>query len=111
MIILKVSAAAETSNSPSRELLAALDEYDEALVKAGILLSSYGLQPSTQGARVRFSGDQKIVADGPFTDAKEVITGSWLWRVKSKAEAIEWVKRCPNLAPGGESEIEIRQVY
>ena len=82
-----------------------------ALGKAGIMLSGEGLQPSSKGARVRFSGDRRTVIDGPFTETKELIAGFWLWQVKSKEEAIEWVKRCPNPMPGTEAEIEIRQVF
>uniref|UniRef100_UPI00286CD153 YciI family protein n=1 Tax=Pseudomonas sp. TaxID=306 RepID=UPI00286CD153 len=81
------------------------------LVKAGILIECDGLQPSSKGARVRFSGDQRTVIDGPFAETKELIAGYWIWQVKSKQEAIEWVKRCPNPMPGTDAEIEIRQVY
>jgi hypothetical protein len=87
-----------------------MTEYNEELVNAGIMLAGEGLQPSSKGARVRFSGDKRIVIDGPFAETKELIAGFWLWQVKSKEEAIEWVKRMPN-PTGAESEIEIRQVF
>jgi len=87
-----------------------MGKYNEELVKAGIMLDGEGLQPSSKGARVRFSGDKRTVVDGPFSETKELIAGFWLWQCRSKEEAIEWVKRCPNPMPG-DSEIEIRQVY
>lgn len=96
---------------PSEELLTAMGNYNEELVKAGIMLAGEGLHPSSKGARVRFSGDKRSVIDGPFIETKELIAGYWLWQVKSKEEAIEWVKRCPNPMPGTEAEIEIRQVF
>jgi hypothetical protein len=111
MIIVKASKDSEAGKLPSQELLAAMGKYNEELVKAGILLSGEGLQPSSKGARVRFSGDRRVVIDGPFAETKELIAGYWLWQVKSKKEAIEWVKRCPNPMPGAEAEIEIRQVF
>src|SRR5438270_12398359 len=95
---------------PSRERLEAMGKYNEEMAKAGIMLAGEGLQPSSKGARVRFSGTKRTVIDGPFTESKELIAGFWLWKVKSKEEAIEWVKRCPNPMEG-ESEIEIRQVF
>src|SRR4029079_404646 len=85
-------------------------KFNDELVKAGVMLAGEGLHPSSKGARVRFSGEKRIVIDGPFAEAKELIAGFWLWEVGSKEEAIEWVKRCPN-PMGGESEIEIRQVF
>jgi hypothetical protein len=97
---------------PSQELLTEMGKFNEELVKAGVMLAGEGLQPSSKGARVKFSGTKRTVIDGPFTEAKELIAGYWLWQVKSKEEAIEWVKRCPN--PHGEAddaEIEIRQVF
>ena len=111
MIIVKASQDSEAGKLPSQELLAAMGKYNEELVKAGIMLSGEGLHPSREGARVRFSGDKRIVTDGPFAETKELIAGFWLWQVKSKDEAIEWVKRCPNPMPGQEAEIEIRQVF
>lgn len=111
MIIIKASQDSEAGVMPSEELLTAMGNYNEALAKAGILLAGEGLHPSSKGARVRFSGDKRSVIDGPFAETKELIAGFWLWQVKSKDEAIEWVKRCPNPMPGTEPEIEIRQVF
>jgi len=111
MIIVKASQDSEAGKLPSQELLAAMGKYNEELVKAGIMLAGEGLQPSSKGARVRFSGERRIVTDGPFAETKELIAGFWLWQVKSKEEAIEWAKRCPNPMPGTEAEIEIRQVF
>ena len=111
MIFVKASPDSEAGVMPSKELLTAMGNYNEELVKAGIMLAGEGLHPSSQGARVRFSGDRRTVIDGPFVETKELIAGYWLWQVKSKDEAIEWVKRCPNPMPGTEAEIEIRQVF
>jgi len=111
MIIVKASADSEAGVMPSEELLTAMGNYNEQLVKAGIMLAGEGLHPSSKGARVRFSGDKRSVIDGPFVETKELIAGFWLWQVKSKEEAIEWVKRCPNPMPGTEADIEIRQVF
>jgi len=111
MIIVKASQDSEAGVMPSKELMTAMGNYNEELTKAGILIDCDGLQPSSKGARVRFSGDQRTVIDGPFAETKELIAGYWLWEVKSKEEAIEWVKRCPNPMPGTEAEIEIRPVY
>ena len=111
MIMVKASKDSEAGKMASEELLAAMGKYNEELVKAGIMLAGEGLQPSSKGARVRFAGDRRIVTDGPFTETKELIAGFWLWQVKSKEEAIDWVKRCPNPMPGTEAEIEIRQVF
>jgi hypothetical protein len=111
MIIIKASADSEAGVMPSQELLTAMGNYNEELVKAGIMLAGEGLHPSSKGARVKFSGEQRSVIDGPFIETRELIAGFWLWKVKSKEEAIEWVKRCPNPMPGTEAEIEIRQVF
>jgi len=111
MIIVKASQDSEAGKLPTHDLLEAMGKYNEELVKAGIMVSGEGLQPSSKGARVRFSGDRRTVIDGPFTETKELIAGFWVWQVKSKAEAIEWVKRCPNPMPGTEAEIEIRQIF
>ncbi|WP_415756455.1 YciI family protein [Pseudomonas sp. LT1P18] len=111
MIIVKASQDSEAGVMPSEELMTAMGNYNEELVKAGILIDCDGLQPSSKGARVRFSGDQRTVIDGPFAETKELIAGYWIWQVKSKQEAIEWVKRCPNPMPGTDAEIEIRQVF
>lgn len=111
MIIVKASPDSEAGVMPSEELMTAMGNYNEELANAGILIDCDGLQPSSKGARVRFSGDKRTVIDGPFAETKELIAGYWLWQVKSKEEAIEWVKRCPNPMPGTEAEIEIRQVF
>jgi hypothetical protein len=111
MIMVKASQDSEAGKLPSQELLAAMGRYNEELAQAGVLLSGEGLQPSSKGARVHFSGDRRTVIDGPFPETKELIAGYWLWQVQSKEEAIEWVKRCPNPMPGTEAEIEIRQVF
>ena len=110
MIIVKATKDSEAGKMPGQELLAAMGKYNEELVKAGIMLAGEGLHPSSKGARVRFKGEKRIVTDGPFAETKELVAGFWLWQVKSREEAIEWVKRCPNPMPG-ESEIEIRQVF
>src|SRR5216110_2657706 len=110
MLIVKASKDSEAGVMPSTELLDAMGKYNEEMAKAGVMLAGEGLQPSSKGARVRFSGDKRTVIDGPFTETKELIAGFWLFQVKSKEEAIEWVKRCPN-PHEGESEIEIRQVF
>ncbi|MGH8334027.1 MAG: YciI family protein [Pseudomonas fluorescens] len=111
MIIVKASQDSEAGVLPSKELMTAMGNYNEELVKAGILIECDGLQPSSKGARVRFSGEKRTVIDGPFAETKELIAGYWIWQVKSKQEAIEWVKRCPNPMPGTDAEIEIRQVF
>jgi len=110
MIIVKATRDSEAGALPSGELLTAMGRYNEKLAKTGILLAGEGLQPSSKGARVRFSGSKRTVVDGPFAETKELIAGFWMWQVKSKEEAIEWVKRCPN-PMSGDSEIEIRQVF
>jgi hypothetical protein len=110
MVIVKATKDSEAGVMPSEKLLAEMGKYNEELVKAGVMLAGDGLQPSSKGARVRFSGAKRTVIDGPFAETKELIAGYWLWEVKSKEEAIEWVKRCPNPSPG-ESEIEIRQLF
>ena len=110
MVIVKASKDSEAGALPSRKLLAEMGKFNEELVKAGVLLALEGLQASSKGARVKFSGSKRTVIDGPFTESKELIAGFWLWQVRSLDEAIEWVKRCPN-PHEGESEIEIRQVF
>ncbi len=109
MIVVKATKDSEAGIMPSTQLLTAMGKFNEELVNAGVMLTGEGLQPSSKGARVRFSGSARTVIDGPFAETKELIAGFWLWQVKSKAEAIEWVKRCPNRMKG-ESEIEIRLV-
>ena len=111
MIIVKASTDSEAGVLPSEELMTAMGNYNEELAKAGILIDCDGLQPSSKGARVRFSGEQRTVIDGPFAQTRELIAGYWIWEVKSKQEAIDWVKRCPNPMPGNEAEIEIRPIY
>ena len=110
MVIVKATKDSEAGKMPSQKLLADMGKFNEELVKAGIMLAGEGLHPSSRGARVRFSGTKRTVVDGPFTESKELVAGYWIWNVKSKKEAIEWVKRCPNPMEG-ESEIEIRQVF
>lgn len=110
MIMIKANAESEAGVMPSEKILSEMGKFNEELVKAGVMLAGEGLHPSSKGARVKFSGSQRRVIDGPFTETKELIAGFWLWQVKSLAEAIEWVKRCPNPFDG-ESEIEIRQVF
>ncbi len=110
MVIVKADADTEAGVMPSTEMLAAMGEYNEALVKAGILLAGEGLHPSRRGARVLFSGPKRTVVDGPFAETQELIAGFWLWQVRSMDEAIEWAKRCPN-PTGEESVLEIRPVF
>jgi len=110
MVMVKATKDSEAGILPDQKLLEEMGKFNEELVKAGVMLAGEGLQPSSKGARVRFSGSKRTVIDGPFTETKELVAGFWLWQVKSKEEAIEWVKRCPNPMPG-ESEIEIRQVF
>ena len=110
MILIRADKNSEAGVMPSEQMLAEMGKFNEELVKAGVMLAGEGLHPSSKGARVRFSGTQRTVIDGPFAETKELIAGFWLWQVKSREEAIEWVKRCPNPMPG-ESEIEIRQVF
>src|SRR5258707_5323434 len=110
MVIVKANNDSEAGVLPNKEILTDMGKFNEELVKAGVMLAGDGLQPSSKGARVRFSGSKRTVIDGPFTETKELIAGYWVFQVKSLEEAIEWVKRCPNPMPGTESEIEIRQV-
>jgi hypothetical protein len=111
MVIVKATPESEKQAAlPDPQLMAEMGKYNEELIKAGIVLAMDGLHPSSKGARVKFSGKSRTVVDGPFTESKELVAGFWLWRVKSLEEAIEWAKRCPNPS-GGDSEIEIRQVF
>jgi hypothetical protein len=110
MVIVKATNQSEAGKMPSTELLAAMGNFNEELVKAGVMLAGEGLHPSARGKRVRFSGSQRTVIDGPFAETKELVAGFWLWQVKSMDEAVEWVRRCPNPMEG-ESEIEIRPVF
>jgi hypothetical protein len=110
MILIKATKDSEAGVMPSEQLLTEMGKFNEQLVKAGVMLAGEGLHPSSKGARVRFSGGKRTVIDGPFTETKELLAGFWLWQVKSKEEAIEWVKRCPN-PHNEETEVEIRQVF
>lgn len=110
MIIVKATADSEAGKMPSQQLLTEMGKYNEQLVNAGVLLAAEGLHPSARGARVKFEGNKRTVVDGPFAETKELIAGFWLIQVKSKEEAIEWVRRCPNPFEG-DCEIEIRQVF
>jgi hypothetical protein len=110
MVIIKADKNSEAGVLPDEKLLTEMGKFNEELVKAGVMVAGEGLHPSSKGARVRFSGAERTVIDGPFTESKELIAGFWIWQVKSKEEAIEWVKRCPN-PMSGEPEVEIRQVF
>ena len=110
MVIVKADKNSEAGVMPDTQLLTEMGKYNEELVKAGVMLAGEGLHPSSKGARVKFSGTKRTVSDGPFAETKELIAGFWIWQVKSKEEAIEWVKKCPNPMLG-ESEIEIRQIF
>src|SRR5438132_11974697 len=108
MVLVKADKNSEAGVLPNQEILAAMGKYNEELVKAGVMLAAEGLQPTSKGARVKFDGAKRTVTDGPFTEAKELVAGFWLWQVRSKDEAIEWLKRAPF---GGGTEVEIRQVF
>ena len=110
MVIVKATKASEAGVMPDERLLTEMGNYNEELVKAGIMLAGDGLHPSSKGKRVRFSGTQRTVIDGPFAETKELIAGFWLWQVKSMDEAVEWLKRCPN-PHNEETEVEIRPVF
>lgn len=110
MVIVKATSESEAGKMPGTELLAAMGNFNEELVKAGIMLAGEGLKPSATGKRVRFAGSQRTVTDGPFAPPEELVAGFWLWQVKSMDEAVEWVKRCPNPMEG-ESDIEIRPLF
>ena len=110
MVMVKATKDSEAGVMPSEKLLTEMGKFNEELVKAGVMLAGEGLHPSSKGARVRFSGAKRSVIEGPFAETKELVAGFWIWQVKSKEEAIEWVKRCPN-PTGAESEIEIRQIF
>jgi hypothetical protein len=111
MVIVKATKNSEAGIMPSEQLLAEMGKFNEELVKAGVMLAGDGLHPSSKGVRVRFAGGKKTVLDGPFAETKELIAGFWIWQVKSMDEALEWVRRCPNPAPGEEGELEIRPVF
>ena len=110
VVMVKATKDSEAGKMPSTKLLEEMSKFNEKLVKAGIMLAGEGLHPSSKGVRVRFNGDTRTVIDGPFAETKELVAGFWIWQVKSREEAIEWVKRCPN-PHDGESEIEVRQVF
>ena len=110
MVMVKATNESETGKMPSTELLAAMGQYNEELVKAGVMLAGEGLHPSVKGKRVRFSGAKRMVIDGPFAETKELVAGYWLWQVKSMEDAVAWVKRCPNPMES-DSDIEIRQIF
>ena len=110
IVMVKATPDSEAGHMPSREMLEAMGQYNEELIQAGIMLAGEGLHPSAKGKRVRFSGAERTVIDGPFAETKELVAGFWIWQVKSMDEAIEWLKRCPNPMPG-ESEIEIRPIF
>jgi hypothetical protein len=111
MVLVKASKDSEAGKLPSAEELTAMGKFNEELVKAGVMLAGEGLHPSSKGARIRFSGSKRSVIDGPFSETKELLAGFWILQVKSKEEAIEWMKRCPNPHPGQDNEIEIRQIF
>lgn len=111
MLIVKADKNSEAGVLPDEKLLSEMGKFNQEMIDAGILLAGEGLQPSSKGARVKFSGDKRTVTDGPFAETKELVAGFWIIQVKSLEEAIEWVKRCPNPMPGTESEIEIRQIF
>jgi hypothetical protein len=110
MVLIKANQDSEAGVMPSEQLLTEMGQYNEELVKAGIMLAGEGLHPSSKGVRVHFNGDKRSVIDGPFTETKELLAGFWMWQVKSMEEAVEWIKRCPN-PTGEEAEIEIRPVF
>ena len=111
MVIVKATKNSEAGVMPSEELIAAMGNYNEELVKAGIMVAGDGLHPSVKGKRVKFSGDTRTVVDGPFTETKELIAGYWIWQVRSMEEAVEWARRCPSPMPGEEGELEIRPIF
>lgn len=111
IVMVKATSQSESGALPDPKLMEEMGRFNEELVRAGVLLAAEGLQPSSKGVRVRFSGNERTVIDGPFTETKELIAGFWIFQVKSREEAIAWVKRSPNPFPGQDSEIEIRQVY
>jgi len=111
MVIVKATKNSEAGIMPSEQLLTEMGKYNEELVKAGIMLAGEGLHPSVKGKRIQFSGNQRIVVDGPFAETKEVIAGFWIWQVRSIEEAVEWARRCPDPMPGEDAELEIRPVF
>ena len=111
IVMVKATKDSEAGKLPDQKMLAEMGKYNEELAKAGVMLAGEGLQPSSKGARVRFSGNKRTVIDGPFAETKELVAGFWIWQCKSRQEAIEWLKKCPNPHPGQDSEVEIRQIF
>ncbi|SRR5690606_7123721 len=111
MVIVKATKNSEAGIMPSEQLLVEMGKFNEELVKAGVMLAGDGLQPSSRGKRIRFSGGKKTIVDGPFAETRELIAGYWIWQVKSIEEAVEWAKRCPDPMPGEDAELEIRPVF
>lgn len=111
MVIVKASKSSEAGEMPSQQLLTEMGQFNEELVKAGIMEAGEGLHPSSKGKRIKFAGSGRTVVDGPFAETKELIAGFWIWNVKSMEEAVAWAKRCPNPMPGEEGELEIRPIF
>jgi hypothetical protein len=112
MVMVKATKQSEAGAMPDQKLLADMGRFNEELVKAGVMQAGEGLQPSSKGARMKFAKDGKrTVVDGPFPETKELVAGFWIWKVKSRAEALEWLKRCPSPHPGQECEVELRQIF
>ncbi len=111
MVLVKASKNSETGKLPSAEMMAEMHKFNEALAKAGLLVTGEGLHPSKDGKRVHFAGERRTIIDGPFSEAKELVAGYWIWKVKSMDEAVEWARKCPNPMPGEESDLEIRPIY
>jgi hypothetical protein len=111
MVIVKATKNSEAGVMPSEKLLTAMGKYNEELVKAGVMLAGEGLKPSEKGKRIKFSGSKRTVVDGPFTEAKELVAGYWVWQVRSMEEAVEWARRCPDPMPGEDAELEIRPIF
>lgn len=111
MVIVKATQSSESGAMPSEQLLTEMGQYNEELVKAGIMLAGDGLHPSGKGKRIKFSGSQRSVVDGPFAETKELIAGYWIWQVRSMEEAVEWARRCPDPMPGEDAELEIRPIF
>jgi hypothetical protein len=111
MVIVKATKNSEAGNMPSEKLLTEMGKYNEELVKAGIMLDGEGLQPSSKGKRIKFSGGKRTLVDGPFAESKELIAGYWVWQVRSMDEAVEWARRCPDPMPGEDAELEIRPIF
>jgi hypothetical protein len=111
MVMIKATQNSEAGAKPTKQLLEAMGKFNQELIDAGVMLGGDGLRPSREGKRVSFSGDKRVVMDGPFTESKELIAGYWVWQVESIEEAVDWVRRCPHPMPGEDTEIEIRPLY